>query len=130
MCVVNTRINGKSALDIRKFLLLKKKERGSVTKIANRLGSPGIGPHEWLVLTPKEKMPQPDIVSFPKPPKAADGSLMYERIPNKIIELESKDLTIIPPAPVSTATFRKRHTEETHINGTEGNNYFAIIPLR
>lgn len=119
--IVNTRISGKSALDIRKLLLLKKKERGSVTKIANRLGSPGIGPHEWLALTPKEKMPKPDIVSFPKPPKAPDGSLMYERIPNKVIEVESKDFTVISPAPASVVpTFRKRTVEETHLNGTEG----------
>lgn len=80
----------------------KKRERGSVTKIANRLGCPGIGPHEWLVLTPKDKIPKPDVVSFPKPPKAPDGSLLYDRVPNKVLELD-KDLTIIPaPAPVVT----------------------------
>lgn len=104
-------------MDIKRILLLKKKERGSVTKIANRLGSPGIGPHEWLVLTPKDKMPKPDVVYFPKPPKGPDGSLLYDRIPNKIIDLE-KDLTIIPaPAP---NTLRKRPHEETQLNGTEG----------
>ncbi|XP_054747871.1 metastasis-associated protein MTA1 isoform X5 [Anastrepha obliqua] len=99
------RINDKTAADIKKILLIKRKkrERGSVTKIANRLGSPGNGPHEWLVLTPKDKIPKPDVVSFPKPPKAPDGSLLYERVPNKIVEVE-KDLTIIPtPAPVVTA---------------------------
>ncbi|XP_053945742.1 metastasis-associated protein MTA1 isoform X4 [Anastrepha ludens] len=98
------RINDKTAADIKKILLIKRKkrERGSVTKIANRLGSPGNGPHEWLVLTPKDKIPKPDVVSFPKPPKAPDGSLLYERVPNKIVEIE-KDLTIIPtPAPVVT----------------------------
>lgn len=129
--IVNTRINGKSALNIRKLLSLKKKERGSVTKIANRLGSPGIGPHEWLTLTPKDKMPKPDVVSFPKPPKAPDGSLMYERIPNKIIELESKDFTVISPAPPSSVptTFRKRNIEETHLNGTEGKLIIVLIRL-
>uniref|UniRef100_A0A0K8VJX3 Metastasis-associated protein MTA3 n=1 Tax=Bactrocera latifrons TaxID=174628 RepID=A0A0K8VJX3_BACLA len=99
------RINDKTAADIKKILLMKRKkrERGSVTKIANRLGCPGIGPHEWLVLTPKDKIPKPDVVSFPKPPKAADGSLLYDRVPNKVLELD-KDLTIIPaPTPVVTA---------------------------
>uniref|UniRef100_A0A1A9W705 Metastasis-associated protein MTA3 n=1 Tax=Glossina brevipalpis TaxID=37001 RepID=A0A1A9W705_9MUSC len=113
---LNTRIAIRPGVEIKKLLLLKKKERGSVTKIANRLGSPGIGPHEWLILTPKDKLPKPDVVSFPKPPKASDGSLLYDRIPNKIVELE-KDLTIIPsPAPSS---LRKRVHEEAQLNGTE-----------
>ncbi|XP_037805627.1 metastasis-associated protein MTA3 isoform X2 [Lucilia sericata] len=116
-----TRMSGKSATDIKNILLLKKKDRGSVTKIANRLGSPGIGPHEWLVLTPKDKMPKPDVVYFPKPPKGPDGSLLYDRIPNKIIDLE-KDITIIPtPAP---SVMRKRPHEETQLNGTE----VTIVP--
>ncbi|XP_036346213.1 metastasis-associated protein MTA1-like isoform X1 [Rhagoletis pomonella] len=99
------RINDKTAADIKRILLIKRKkrERGSVTKIANRLGSPGIGPHEWLVLTPKDKIPKPDVVYFPKPPKAPDGSLLYDRVPNKVLEPE-KDLTILPaPAPIVTA---------------------------
>lgn len=99
-------------------MLLKKIDRGSVTKIANRLGSPGLGPHEWLVLTPKDKMPKPDVVSFPKPPKAPDGSLLYERIPNKIVEVE-KDLTILP-SPSPSSGLRKRIHEEQQLNGTEG----------
>ncbi|XP_037947868.1 metastasis-associated protein MTA3 isoform X3 [Teleopsis dalmanni] len=116
------RLNGKSPIEIKKLLLFKKKERGSVTKIANRLGSPGIGPHEWLVLTPKDKMPKPDVVSFPKPPKAPDGSLLYDRIPNKIIELD-KDITIIP-APAASS-IRKRPLEDVQqLNGTE----VTIVP--
>ncbi|KAL9871272.1 metastasis associated 1-like isoform 3-T6 [Glossina fuscipes fuscipes] len=117
----NARVTVRSAAEIKKLLLLKKKERGSVTKIANRLGSPGIGPHEWLILTPKDKLPKPDVVSFPKPPKASDGSLVYDRVPNKIIELE-KDLTIIPST--TPSSLRKRVHEEAQLNGTE----VTIIP--
>lgn len=116
--LVTSRMSGKTPADIKNMLLLKKKDRGSVTKIANRLGSPGIGPHEWLVLTPKDKMPKPDVVYFPKPPKGPDGSLLYDRIPNKIIDLE-KDITIIP-TPAPPAVMRKRPHEETQLNGTEG----------
>lgn len=65
------------------LLVYKKRERGSVTHKANKLGNPGPGPHDWLILTPKDKMPKPDVLWFPKPPKAPDGSLIYERIPNK-----------------------------------------------
>uniref|UniRef100_A0A182W331 Metastasis-associated protein MTA3 n=1 Tax=Anopheles minimus TaxID=112268 RepID=A0A182W331_9DIPT len=75
--------SGKSVTEIRRLLTFRKKDRGSVTQIANRLGNPGVSVNEWLVLTPKENMPKPDVVAFPKPPKAPDGTLLYDRIPNK-----------------------------------------------
>lgn len=74
--------------DIKTFLKYKRKDRGSVTMIANRLGNPSSIGCEWLKLTPKENMPIPDKVAFPKPPKGPDGSLLYERIPNKVVEPE------------------------------------------
>ncbi|XP_016954034.1 metastasis-associated protein MTA3 isoform X2 [Drosophila biarmipes] len=120
------RISGKSQAEIKKLLLLKPKDRGSVTKIANRLGAPGSGPHEWLILTPKDKMPLPSVVSFPKPPKAADGSLVYDRVPNKSPDVVAvpaeKELTIIPTQ--ATSTIRKRAHEEQQLNGTE----VTIVP--
>nr|NP_730976.1 metastasis associated 1-like, isoform A [Drosophila melanogaster]AAF51980.2 metastasis associated 1-like, isoform A [Drosophila melanogaster] len=120
------RISGKSQAEIKKLLLLKPKDRGSVTKIANRLGAPGSGPHEWLVLTPKDKMPLPAVVSFPKPPKAPDGSLVYDRVPNKSPDVVAvpadKELTIIPTQ--ATSTIRKRAHEDQQLNGTE----VTIVP--
>ncbi|XP_050089253.1 metastasis-associated protein MTA1 [Anopheles aquasalis] len=74
---------GRSSAEIRRLLTFRKKERGSVTHIANRLGNPGGTVGDWLLLTPKDRMPKPDVVAFPKPPKAPDGTLLYERIPNK-----------------------------------------------
>jgi len=125
--IVTNRISGKSQAEIKKLLLLKPKDRGSVTKIANRLGAPGSGPHEWLVLTPKDKMPLPAVVSFPKPPKAADGSLVYDRVPNKSPDVVAvpaeKELTIIPTQ--ATSTIRKRAHEEQQLNGTEGGCCFT-----
>ncbi|CAG2055039.1 unnamed protein product [Timema podura] len=61
---------GKSVLELRELLRYRKKERGSVTLIANRLGQPNLITPEWLILTPKDMMPLPEHVSFPKPPKA------------------------------------------------------------
>lgn len=90
---------GKSIADIRQLLTYKKRDRGSVTHIANRLGNPGSTVGEWLILTPKDKMPKPDVVAFPKPPKAPDGSLIYERIPNKP---EAEKIPLNPPPPGST----------------------------
>lgn len=59
-----------------------------MTLIANRLGNPATTGCEWLKLTPKDQMPKPEKVAFPKPPKAPDGSLLYDRIPNKVVEPE------------------------------------------
>jgi len=91
--------------DMKTFLKYKKKDRGSVTLIANRLGNPATTGCEWLKLTPRDMMPKPEKVAFPKPPKAPDGSLIYERIPNKVVEPEKFVIpntigcTIITPSP-------------------------------
>lgn len=105
-------ILGKSQADIDKLLVYEKKNRGKVTHIANRLGNPEPIEGDWLVLTPKDKMPQPEIVAFPKPPKAADGSLIYERIPSKA-EIENKNLLNLNAS--SPANLKRRHFEE--VNG-------------
>lgn len=103
-------VAGKTITEIHKLLVYKKKFRGSVTKIANRLGNPEPMESDWLVLTPKDKMPQPEKVAYPKPPKAADGSLIYERIPNKGEVEVSK-----PPANDSSPTTLKRRHDD--VNG-------------
>lgn len=109
-------------------MLYAKKNRGSVTKIANRLGNPDPNESEWLILTPKDKMPQPDTVAFPKPPKAADGSLIYERIPNKGEPETSKNSTTSPSAAVGAGTgsaspvsLKRRHQGDD-LNGVIDNN--------
>ena len=33
------------------------------------------------MLTPRDKMPQPEKEFFPRPPKREDGSYIYERVP-------------------------------------------------
>nr|CAD7599713.1 unnamed protein product [Timema genevievae] len=103
---------GKSVLELRELLRYRKKERGSVTLIANRLGQPNLITPEWLILTPKDMMPLPEHVSFPKPPKAPDGTLLYERVPNKP-EAEKAALNNISP------TLLKRRAYE-EVNGMDG----------
>lgn len=48
--------------------------RGPVGAVATRLaaarGAPAHTRHEWLLLTPRDRMPAPAHVAFPKPPKA------------------------------------------------------------
>lgn len=113
-------MTGKQISDIAHLLVYKKKDRGSVTHIADRLGNPGPVVGEWLILTPKENMPKPDIVSFPKPPKAPDGSLMYERIPNK------PEAEKIPLNASSPPSLKRRPYEE--INGVDSKS-MRILPL-
>lgn len=109
----------KSFNDVKKLLIYSKKNRGSVTKIANRLGNPEPCETEWLKLTPKDKMPQPDKVAFPKPPKAADGSLIYERIPNK----GEPDISKITTGTTSPNALKRRHQGDD-INGVGDSGKF------
>lgn len=113
-----TAVVGKSATDIAQLLIIKKKNRGSVTAIADRLGNPEPVVGDWLLLTPKDKLPQPEKVAYPKPPKAADGSLIYERIPNKV-EVEK-----IPLNATSPAIVLKRRLED--VNGVVDNSKCII----
>lgn len=64
---------GKSMQDLQELLRWPRKDRGSVTNIATRLGQ--ARHHElivpdWLAPTEREKLPRQDRVAFPKPPKA------------------------------------------------------------
>jgi len=67
---------GKSLLELKDLLRYRKKERGSVTHIANRLGQSNLITPDWLILTAKDMMPKPEHVSFPKPPKAPGMSVV------------------------------------------------------
>lgn len=103
---------GKSVLELKDLLRYRKKERGSVTHIANRLGQSNLITPDWLILTAKDMMPKPEHVSFPKPPKAPDGTLLYERVPNKP-ESEKAAMNNISPS-----LLKRRAYEE--VNGMDG----------
>ncbi|KAE8738842.1 hypothetical protein FOCC_FOCC015674, partial [Frankliniella occidentalis] len=103
---------GKSLAQLKELLVYRKKDRGSVTAIATRLGQykETVTP-EWLILTDKDKMPKAEVVAFPKPPSAPDGSLMYERVPNKP-EAEKIPLNNMSPH------LKRRAIDE--VNGMDG----------
>lgn len=90
-----------------------------MTRIADRLDSPGSTDGDWLLLTPKDKLPQPDKVAFPKPPKAADGSLMYERIPNKC------DVEKPPANATSPVSLKRRHYDD--VNGVVDSSKYRLL---
>ncbi|XP_048486099.1 metastasis-associated protein MTA3 isoform X4 [Plutella xylostella] len=96
--------------------------RGPVGQVATRLATamgtpPPARGHEWLVLTPKDRMPTPAHVAYPKPPKAPDGSLMYERVLNRS-EIEARAAAAAaaaaPPAPAQP--LKRRYDE---LNGLD-----------
>ncbi|EEB12332.1 conserved hypothetical protein [Pediculus humanus corporis] len=104
-----TQMSGKSPLELKELLKFRKKDRGGVTQIANRLGDPDVVP-EWLLPTDKNLIPKSLCIMFPKPPKGPDGSLLYERVPNKP-EAEKTPLNSISPC------LKRRAYDE---NGLEG----------
>ncbi|XP_075983283.1 metastasis associated 1-like [Anticarsia gemmatalis] len=84
--------------------------RGPVGAVAARLaaarGAPVVASraHDWLALTPRDRMPAPPHVAFPKPPKAPDGSLMYERVMSRA-ELEARRAEPAPPQPLKRRAY-------------------------
>ncbi|CAH1363673.1 hypothetical protein MTP99_000012 [Tenebrio molitor] len=114
-------MTGKSLSDLKQLLIYRKKNRGSVTAIATRLGNPGAVTPQWLILTDKESLPKPEKVAFPKPPKAPDGSLLYERVPNK------PEADKIPLNNMSPSLKRRAYDE---MNGIDSSALSAPPPKR
>ena len=71
---------GKTVPQLKELLRYRKKERGSVTGIATRLGhyKETVTP-EWLILTDKDKMPKAAVVAFPKPPSAPGNKAPFSK---------------------------------------------------
>ncbi|XP_048507580.1 metastasis-associated protein MTA3 isoform X3 [Athalia rosae] len=101
--------------------------RPRVTDIATRLGdhpSPRQpGDWDWLTLTLPAQRKQPDRVFFPRPPKAPDGSLLYERVPNKP---EAERLPLTPPQTqtsslqTSQTILKRSRPPFDEVNGSDG----------
>ncbi|XP_076666322.1 metastasis associated 1-like isoform X2 [Andrena cerasifolii] len=113
---------------------VRPRPRPRVTDIATRLGdhpSPRQpGDWDWLALTAPAQRKQPDRVSFPRPPKAPDGSLLYERVPNKS---EVDRLTVTPPQPQPSMQAQQTIMKRTRppfdeINGSDGIALSAGLP--
>ena len=57
--------------------ILQEPKRSNTTEIVKKLGQLELDEQEWLVLTPKDKLPQPKVFSFPRPKQRADGSFIF-----------------------------------------------------
>ncbi|XP_034192625.1 metastasis associated 1-like isoform X2 [Osmia lignaria lignaria] len=113
---------------------VRPRPRPRVTDIATRLGDHPAprqpGDWDWLALTAPAQRKQPDRVSFPRPPKAPDGSLLYERVPNKA---EVDRLTVTPPQPQPSMQTQQTILKRTRppfdeINGSDGIALSAGLP--
>jgi len=65
------RVIGKSPEDLKALIHGRKRKfaGASVTEVSYKLGQSDRSNPEWLLLTEKGKIPQPEKIAFPKPPK-------------------------------------------------------------
>jgi metastasis-associated protein MTA len=84
--------------------------------VVKRLGMKDLSEQEWLVLTPKDKIPKPEIEFFPRPAKRPDGGYIYDRIPPTVQAVKAVVLASGVPADRYTGPqsqlFKKRAYEE------------------
>ena len=67
---------------IRKLNTFSVPKRPDMDSVVKRLGQEDLAAQEWLVLTPRDKLPQPKKESYPRPAKRDDGSYIYDKIPS------------------------------------------------
>ena len=84
--------------------------------VVKRLGQTNTEKQEWLVLTPKDELPKPEKEAFPRPPKRADGSYIYERVPPTAAAVSASSITTQP----AQLLYKKRTYEDRPANSTEG----------
>ena len=78
----NSKLPSLSSKKIRQMNTFKAPKRQEMSEVVKKLGQTEIDEQEWLILTPKDKLPKPEKEFFPRPQKRADGSYIYERVPN------------------------------------------------
>ena len=72
-------VTGMSEKKIRALNTFHPRTRVKMDVVVKRLGQKDDSVHEWLVLTPRDQLPQPDKEAWPRPEKRPDGSYIYDR---------------------------------------------------
>ncbi len=92
------------------------KTRVRMDAVVQKLGLKDLSAQDWLILTPKDKIPKPAVEMFPRPPKRADGSYIYDRIPPTAQAIKSVVLASGVPSDRYTGPqsqlFKKRAYED------------------
>lgn len=91
------------------FLKSKDKPRTKVVEVTNRLGVDSKSTPEWLVPMEKSKLPQPERLAFPPPPRGEDGRYLIDPIVMREREFEKTSPGINNLSPT---ILRKRVYEE------------------
>ena len=76
------KMKGVTETKVRQLNKFKPKTRSNMEKVVKDLGQTELAEQEWLVLTPRDKLPKPAKEAFPRPQKRPDGSYIYDRVPN------------------------------------------------
>ena len=89
---------------IRQLNSFQEPKRSNTTEIVKKLGQLELDEQEWLVLTPKDKLPQPKVFFFPRPKQRADGSFIFV----------APDSVSVSPCPVQRQSmlYKKRAYED------------------
>jgi len=81
------RVIGKSPVELKALIKNRKRKQpnAKLSDISFKLGQLDRSSPEWLILTDKSKLPQPDKVAYPKPPKAPGKIIVYvDTLPKSI----------------------------------------------
>lgn len=116
----NSKLVNMNEKKIRQLNTFKPKTRPEMDKVVKKLGQTNLGKQEWLVLTPRDELPKPKKEFFPRPEKRADGSYIYERIPNSSDRYGSSNHPQM--------LYKKRSYEETSGSGNTSSGNAAKIP--
>uniref|UniRef100_T1JGP3 Metastasis-associated protein MTA3 n=1 Tax=Strigamia maritima TaxID=126957 RepID=T1JGP3_STRMM len=119
-----SRVQGRSTDDLKVYLKNKDKPRTKVVEVSNRLGMESNSTPEWLLPTEKSKLPQPDRIAFPPPPRGeADGRYLVDPIIYREREFEKSTPGINNLSPT---LLRKRVYEEQ--NGPAAKRPLRPVP--
>lgn len=96
---------------------MRPKNRGKVTDVSHRLGTPQMPKPEWLIALPKDKLPRPERLAFPPGISALDAELRNREL------LEAKAALNTP----CEASSRKRSLDQ---NGTSSSSASSLPSKR
>jgi metastasis-associated protein MTA len=121
------KMTGYSEKRVRTLNSFTPKTRVNMEVVVKRLGQGDDGIQEWLILTPKNQLPQPEKEFYPRPPKRTDGSYIYERIPPSSAAAAAAATAAAAAAAAATITtqpaqllYKKRTYEDKPVGGLGG----------
>lgn len=104
-----SKMTGYSESRVRTLNTFNVRTRVTMGVVVKRLGQKDDDEQEWLILTPKEKIPKPEKEFYPRPPKRPDGSYIYDRIPPSAAAVSAAAIVTTQPAQL---LYKKRAYEE------------------